>query len=133
MSHGNRYFWLKVATHWIKVVTLIATLLLARSGFHRIDSVMISGTSDWHEHAPLVAAGVGCFLGAVSILIAGFAIVDLIRLLLDCDLQLHKPVKETALPKQAASPLPTSQALLESLGIPTARPAPAASRVRHDA
>lgn len=129
MNRHDGYFWLGLAPYWLRIVTIIGTLATAFPGLRRIDSVMISGTGDWSSHGPVLLAGfayVGC---ALLVMVAGLALGDLLRLLLRWEAQqlTRHEIIVSPRPEGTSAPLPTSQALLESLGI--AAPQPARVRV----
>lgn len=125
MSQSSGSFWLGLATYWIKIVTVVGTGAVAYPGFQRIDSVMISGSDDWSMHGPVLVSGFAYIAGAVLVLAAGLALGDLLRLLVRWEAQLHQQeqwsVRQPSQP--ILPPLPTSRALLESLGIRAAQPA----------
>jgi hypothetical protein len=135
MRQGTRYFWLGLASHWIRIVAVIGTLLVALPGLQRIDSVMISGSDDWSAHAAALAAGLAYLAAAALTLAAGLALSDLITLLLSWEAQRQQ--RDEPSPRLRAQPvlppLPTSQALLESLGIATPKRVAVPSASRGDA
>lgn len=125
MSQRSGSFWLSFANHWIKAVTVIGTAVVAYPGFRMIDSVMISGSDDWNMHGPILMSGLAYVACAVLVLAGGLAVGDLLRLLLrwEAQLQQQETLLATQRPEPMLAPLPTSKALLESLGIGAPQPA----------
>lgn len=125
MNHRTGSFWLGLSTYWTKIVTAVGTFAVALPGLQRIDSVMISGSDDWSLHGPVLLAGFAYIASALLVLAAGLAIGDLLRLVLRWEAQLQRQEEGSARPRPEPmlSPLPTSRALLESLGIAVPQPA----------
>jgi hypothetical protein len=125
MNRNDGFFWLSVAPYWLRIVTAIGTIGTALPGLKRIDSVMISGSDDWSLHGPELLTGLAYIGCAALVLTTGFVLGDLFRLLLQWQAQqvTRHEIVVGARAEAAPPPLPTSQALLESLGITSPQPA----------
>ena len=125
MDRNDGFFWLRMAPYWLRIVTAIGTVFTAVPGLKRIDRILISGSDDWSLHGPELLTGLAYIGGAALVLTTGFVLGDLFRLLLQWHAQqiTRHEIVVSPRPESDAPPLPTSQALLESLGIAAPRPA----------
>lgn len=125
MNRNDGFFWLGVAPYWLRIVTAIGTIGTALPGLKRIDRVMISGSDDWSVHGPELLTGLAYLGGAALVLTTGFVLGDLFRLLLQWHAQqiTRHEIVFSPRPEPSAPPLPSSHAVLESLGISAPQPA----------
>ena len=125
MNRHDGYFWLGLAPYWLRTVTALATIGAALPGLKRIDRVMISGTDDWSVHGPELMSALAYLAGAALVLVAGLVLGDILRLLREWQTQqlLRHEIVVSTRTQSTTAPLPTSQALLESLGIAASQPA----------
>jgi len=130
----SRYPWLRLATSWVTIVTYVGGLTVAVRGLTRIDAIVTSWSDDWHALATTLLVAVAHLMAAALLIAAGFALVDFIRLAIDCESQLRdqvaavKEIKHRS--RRSAAPLPapssSSREILASLGVVPGMRAPAA-------
>ena len=125
LDEPGRYPWLRRARYWLTIVTYVTALIAVAFGLTRIDSVVTSGSDDWHAHAMTLMLAFGSLVGAATIFVSGRALVDFIRLAIDCESQLRGQattvreiiVRSRRLTSPVAAPSSSSREILSSLGI----------------